>query len=236
MDRIRQMIKFGFSPLLLLLLALPLVCPDAVRAQNASLKPEKPIRIVAYGDSLTAGYRLPQDQAFPVKLEKALRNRGHNVIVMNSGVSGDTAAAGLERLEWSLPKNLDAVILELGANDALRGLSPAVTKHALEEIIKILRSRNAEILIAGMQSPRGYGPEYAEAFASIFPTLAEKYDLIHYPFFLKGVALKPELNLSDGMHPNEKGVDVLVENILPSVENLIRRVREKKLKEATGPG
>ncbi|MGI9379949.1 MAG: arylesterase [Methyloligellaceae bacterium] len=230
------MLKFGFSPLLLLLLVLPLIWPDAASAQNVSLKPDKPIRIVAYGDSLTAGYRLPQDQAFPVRLEKALRKRGYNVIVMNSGVSGDTAAAGLERLQWSLPQKLDAVILELGANDALRGLSPAVTKHALEEIIKQLKNRNAEVLIAGMQSPRGYGPEYAKAFASIFPTLAEKYGLIHYPFFLKGVALRPELNLSDGMHPNKKGVEVLVENILPSVENLIRRVQDKKLKEASGPG
>ena len=196
----------------------------AERASNNAA----PVRIVALGDSLTAGYQLPRNDAFPVQLEAALRKKGYNVIVMNSGVSGDTAAAGLERLAWSLPDKFDAVILELGANDALRGLSPAVTKHALQDIVQKLKARNAEILIAGMQAPTSYGTDYVESFNDIFPSIAKDYNLLLYPFFLKGVALRPDLSLSDGLHPNKKGVAKIVQNILPKVEELVKLVYKKK--------
>ncbi len=188
------------------------------------------VRVVALGDSLTAGYRLPRNHAFPVQLEAALRAKGYNVVVMNSGVSGDTAAAGLERLEWSLPDKLDAVILELGANDALRGLSPAVTKNALQEIVQKLKARKAEILIAGMLAPSSYGTDYVDSYNDIFPSIAKQYDLLLYPFFLEGVALRPELSLSDGLHPNKQGVAIIVKNILPKVEELIERVYKKRNK------
>lgn len=205
-------------------------------AANSPLKNKELVRIVALGDSLTAGYQLPGNDAFPAQLQAALKAKGYNVIVMNSGVSGATASDGLEGLEWSLPEKADAVILELGANDALRGLSPAVTKDALQGIVKKLKARNAEILITGMLAPKSYGTEYVKAFNNIFPSLAKEHDLLLYPFFLKGVALRPEYNLSDGMHPNKKGVAKIVENILPKVEELIVRVnknRERGLKKQT---
>lgn len=212
------------------------VASFAGSAANSPLKNKELVRIVALGDSLTAGYQLPGNHAFPAQLQKALQSRGYNVIVMNSGVSGATASDGLEGLEWSLPEKLDAVILELGANDALRGLSPAVTKDALQEIIQKLKARNVEILITGMLAPKSYGTEYVEAYNNIFPSLAEKHNLLLYPFFLEGVALRPEYNLSDGMHPNQKGVAKIVEHILPKVEELIERVnknRERGAKKQT---
>ena len=185
----------------------------------------EPVRIVALGDSLTAGFQLPADAAFPVKLEKALRAKGYDVEVANAGVSGDTAAGGLARLDWAVPDGTDAVILELGANDMLRGLDPKRTREALSEIVRRLKARGIEVLIAGMLASPNLGPEYGAAFNSIYPDLAQRYGALLYPFFLEGVALDPALNLADRLHPNARGVDRIVAGILPSAETLIARVK-----------
>ncbi len=183
--------------------------------------------IVAFGDSLTAGYGLAQDQAFPARLQQALRARGQEVKVVNAGVSGDTAAAGLARLDWSLPEDASAVIIELGANDALQGLDPQATKATLEKIIAQVQARGLPILLAGMEAPRNMGKDYVEAFGAIYPDLAARYDLLLYPFFLDGVALDDGLTLDDGLHPNAQGVARIVEGILPKVEELLARVESK---------
>ena len=183
-----------------------------------------PLTIVALGDSLTAGLGLPNGESFPVRLEKALRARGHDVTVVNAGVSGDTTRDGLARLDWSVGPEADAVIVELGANDALRGTDPAITRQALDAILAGLSARRLPVLLAGMRAPPNLGDEYAAAFDPIFPELAAKHDAILYPFFLAGVAGQPNLNLEDGMHPNGSGIDAIVEDILPSVEALIARI------------
>jgi acyl-CoA thioesterase-1 len=177
--------------------------------------------ILAFGDSLTAGLGLAPDEAFPVRLEAALKARGHDVRVLNAGVSGDTTAAGHERLQWALTEDVDAVIVELGANDALRGMSPAGTSAALASILAELKTRKLPVLLAGMKAPRNLGPDYAEQFDPIFPKLAETHGVLFYPFFLDGVAADPSLNQPDGIHPSAKGVDVIVERILPLVEQLV---------------
>lgn len=186
---------------------------------------EKTLRIVALGDSLTAGYGLPADQSFPAKLERALKEKGLAVEVQNAGVSGDTASAGLGRLDWSVPENADAVIVSLGANDALRAVDPKVTRTALETIIRRLKERNLPILLAGMRAPPNLGKAYTDAFDRIYPELARLYGVLYFPFFLEGVAAQSPLNLQDGLHPNAKGVDLIVRNILPKVEELIARAR-----------
>jgi acyl-CoA thioesterase-1 len=196
-------------------------------AQNRTIK------IVAFGDSLMAGYRLAPEQAFPVLLEAKLKARGHDVAVANAGVSGDTTAAGRARLDWAVPDGTDAVILELGANDALRGLPADQARANLEALITGLKEKGAEILLAGMRAPRNYGPEYTDAFDRIFPELATKHGLLLYPFFLDGTALDAKLNLDDGIHPNARGVDVIVDGILPQVEALIARVKKKHAKDAS---
>ncbi len=182
--------------------------------------------IVALGDSLTAGFGLPQDQSFSAQLERALRGRGRNVRVVNAGVSGDTAAAGLARLDWAMPDDASAVIVELGANDALQGLPPEATKSALEEIVKRLKARGLPVLLAGMEAPRNLGRDYIEEFAALYRDLARRYDLIFYPFFLEGAALNDGLMQRDGIHPNAGGVARIVANMLPKVEALLARVPE----------
>ena len=188
----------------------------------------EPLRIVALGDSLTAGYGLPGDAAFPARLQKALKAKGYDVSIVNAGVSGDTTTAGLDRLAWSVPDGTGGVILELGANDALRGIDPKVTKAALEKILGRLEKRNIPVLLAGMQSPRNMGPDYVKAFDAIYPALASRHEVVFYPFFLTGVATAPELNQRDGMHPNAKGVDMIVQRMLPSVEQLIARAKKAR--------
>ncbi|HYF54944.1 MAG TPA: arylesterase [Salinarimonas sp.] len=191
-----------------------------------SLAQEKrPLKIVALGDSLTAGYGLPADAAFPVVLEAALRARGHAVEIVNAGVSGDTASGGLERLDWSVPEGTDAVILELGANDMLRGLDPAQTKKTLDTVIRRLKERNVAVLLAGMYASRNLGPDYVARFDALYPDLAKAHDLVLYPFFLDGVAGERRLNLPDGLHPTADGVRVIVERILPTVERFLAGVR-----------
>lgn len=185
---------------------------------------ERTIRIVAFGDSLTAGFLLKPEDAFPVQLQRALTARGHRVEVLNAGVSGDTTAAGLGRIDWAIPEGTDAVILELGANDALRGQDPAETKRNLDAILSRLRASGAQVLVAGMRAPSNWGPEYQRAFDPIFAELAEKHDALLYPFFLDGVLGAPELILEDGLHPNAGGVAEVVRRILPKAEELIGRV------------
>jgi acyl-CoA thioesterase-1 len=183
--------------------------------------------IVAFGDSLTAGLGLPEKDSFPAQLERALKARGQQVKVVNAGVSGDTAAAGLARLDWAMPDDASAVIVELGANDALQGLDPAATKATLEKIITELRARGLPILLAGMEAPPNLGKEYVEQFRALYADLAQRYDLILYPFFLDGVALDDQYTLGDGMHPNAEGVARIVDGILPKVEELLVKAKPR---------
>jgi acyl-CoA thioesterase-1 len=178
-------------------------------------------RLMVLGDSLTAGYGLPSAQAFPVRLEAALRAKGVAVTVINAGVSGDTTAGGLARLDWSLADKPTHVIVELGANDMLRGLDPAQARRNLDQILTRLRAEKLPVLLAGMLASRTLGAAYRSEFVGIYPALAQQHGAALYPFFLDGVATDPALNQSDGLHPNARGVDVIVERILPSVMTLL---------------
>ena len=189
------------------------------RADSAA----RPIRLIAFGDSLTAGYMLKPSESFASQLEMALQAKGHKVRVINAGVSGDTTAAGLERLDWTLSEGADAVILELGANDALRGIDPKETRANLDKMLMAIKAKGADILIAGMKAPGNWGQDYVETFDAIFPDMAAKYAAPLYPFFLEGVALDPKLVLSDGLHPTAAGVAEIVKRILPQAEALVAR-------------
>ncbi len=186
----------------------------------------EPVEIVALGDSLTAGFGLDAGQSFPEQLEAALNARGHDVTVANAGVSGDTASAGLARLEWSVPAEADIVIVELGANDTLRGIDPAITRKALSDILAKLTGRGQAVLLAGMFAPPNLGPNYAKAFNPIYPDLAANYDVPLYPFFLAGVVTDATLSQADGLHPNNAGVAKIVEAMLPVVEALVAKAEE----------
>lgn len=177
--------------------------------------------IVGFGDSLMAGYQLAPGESFPERLEVALKAKGYEVTVVNAGVSGDTSSGGLSRLDWSVPDGTDLVILELGANDMLRGLPPQVTEKNLDEMISRLKERGIDVVLAGMLAAPNLGADYAEAFDGIFPRLAERHDLTLIPFFMEGVAADPKLLLSDGMHPTAEGVDRMVEEALPYVERAL---------------
>lgn len=201
------------------------VWPHATRAAQASTDQETVI--VAFGDSLVAGYQLAPDKSFPAQLEARLQEEGLNARVVNAGVSGDTTADALARLDWALPEDADAVIVELGANDALRGFDLAETRRALDDILTRLKDRGLPVLLAGMEAPRNYGEDYADRFRAMYAELAEKHDTLFYPFFLQGVAMNPELNQPDGIHPTAEGVSVIVENILPKVRDLTARARER---------
>jgi acyl-CoA thioesterase-1 len=207
---------------LLLLLCNCLIATPAGIASAAP--PARPLRIVVLGDSLVAGFGLKPSQAFPAQLERALTARGYAVEVTNAGVSGDTTAGGLERVAWAVPEGTDAVILELGANDALRGLDPQRAKANLDRIIALLKARGARVLLAGMLAPRNLGADYVRAFDAIYPELAAKDGVLLYPFFLEGVALDAKFNIGDGLHPNDAGVGKITQNILPLVERLIESV------------
>jgi acyl-CoA thioesterase I len=193
----------------------------SARAQGAAMRP---LKLVALGDSLTAGYGLPGEAAFPAVLERALRAKGYAVSIANAGVSGDTTSGGLARLDWSVPDGTDGVILELGANDMLRGIDPNIPRRALDEILARLRERGIPVLLTGMYASRNLGAEYVARFEAIFPDLAKKYGVPLYPFFLDGVAGVRELALPDGLHPTAKGVQVIVERILPTVEGFVAQL------------
>jgi acyl-CoA thioesterase-1 len=209
-----------------ILLNLALLMALAGNAQAA----ERTIRILALGDSLTSGYGLPNGSAFPDVLERALKAQHVNVTLINAGVAGDTSSDGLARLDWTLsdPKNTpDAAIVELGANDALRGLPPAEMERNLDAILAKLKARNIPVLLAGMKSPRNLGPAYAAEYDAVFARLSKKYNTLLYPFFLDGVVLDRSLIQTDGLHPNAKGLDVIVKNIAPSVVKLVQQVSAK---------
>ena len=195
---------------------------DPVPASN------RPVRIVALGNSLTAGYGLPAQAAFPAKLERALKAKGHAVEILNAGVSGDTASRGLARLDWSVPEGTDAVIVELGANDMLLGVHPAVTRNALAEIIRRLRDRNILILLAGMRAAPNLGGAYMGEFEGMYADLARQNGVLFYPFFLDGIAAQATFSLQDGVHPNAAGIDAIVARILPDAEELIARVQAQR--------
>jgi acyl-CoA thioesterase-1 len=186
-----------------------------------------PVKIVALGDSLTAGLGLPATEAFPARLEAALKARGRDVTIVNAGVSGDTASGGLARLDWSVGDDATAVIVELGANDALRGLDPKATGATLDRLLARLAGRHLPVLLTGMLAPRNFGADYATAFDAIYPDLARKYGVVFYPFFLDGIVTRPELFQPDGLHPNAAGVNAIVEKILPSVEDLLARTAKQ---------
>ena len=182
------------------------------------------LTLVALGDSLTAGYLLPANVGFTAVLERALRQDGYDVTIVNAGVSGDTAAGGLARLDWALGDGADGVILELGANDMLRGIDPGVTRRSLEAIMDRLTANKIKVLIAGMYASPSLGVDYKHAFDRIYPDLAAKYEALFYPFFLQGIATDTSLTLADGLHPNAAGVAKIVAGILPSVETLLRTI------------
>jgi acyl-CoA thioesterase I len=207
--------RFGFFALLLgfFLTASPL------QAQT--------IHILAFGDSLTAGLGLEPQQAFPARLEAALKARGHDIVIANAGVSGETSTAGAERLDWSLVPGIDGVIVELGSNDALRGIDPDETEKALDRILGALKQRKLPVLLAGMVAPRNLGTDYGKKFDAIYPRLAAKHGVLFYPFFLDGVAAEPAFNQPDGLHPNSKGVDMIVSRILPITEDLLKQASSK---------
>lgn len=208
--------------------AVVIFCHARAPAAAEASQDSREIVILAFGDSLMAGYQIPIDKAFPAQLETALRSKGYPVRVVNSGVSGDTAADALGRLDWSLNEKVDAAIVEFGANDALRGIAPKVTEPSLDDIMKTLQEKHIELLVVGMEAPRNWGQAYSEGFRAMYPRLAAKYGALLYPFFLKDVATVRSLNLADGLHPTPEGVAVIVRNILPDVEKLISRVREKR--------
>jgi acyl-CoA thioesterase-1 len=181
-------------------------------------KVTKPIKMVVLGDSLSAGLGLSASAAFPARLQKSLETNGIAVDMINAGVSGDTSSGGRDRLDWSVPEGTEAVIVELGANDALRGTDPAVTRSALTDILTRLKARHIEVLLCGMLAPPNYGSDYSARFNAIYPDLAKSFGVPLYPFFLEGVATDARLNQADGMHPTAEGVDVIVKNILPTVK------------------
>jgi acyl-CoA thioesterase-1 len=188
---------------------------------------EPPVQVVAFGDSLTAGYGLPNSDGFVPRLQAALTAKGIAVTIQNAGVSGDTAADGLARLDWSIPEGTQAVLVELGANDMLRGKTPELTRRVLDQILQRLTDRHIAVLLCGMRAAPNLGADYARAFDSIYPELAAKYSALLYPFFLDGVAGDRSLTQPDGLHPNAKGVGVIVERILPKVEELIAQVHNQ---------
>jgi acyl-CoA thioesterase-1 len=188
----------------------------------------KPIKMVVLGDSLSAGLGLSASAAFPERLQKALKAKGIEVDMTNAGVSGDTSSGGRDRLDWSVPEGTEAVILELGANDALRGIDPKLTFSALSDILTRLKARGIPVLLCGMVAPPNYGSDYSARFNAIYPELAKSFAVPLYPFFLEGVAADATLNQADGMHPTPEGVDIIVKNILPSVEALLGAIPRQR--------
>jgi acyl-CoA thioesterase I len=205
----------------ILVLLVALMTTQTVLAQAPANAGTRPIKMVVLGDSLSAGLGLQASAAFPERLQKALKDKGIDIDMTNAGVSGDTSSGGRDRLDWSVPEGTEAVILELGANDALRGIDPKLTRGALSDILTRLKARKIAVLLCGMVAPPNYGSDYSARFNAIYPDLAKAFAVPLYPFFLDGVAADARLNQADGMHPTPEGVDVIVKNILPSVEALV---------------
>lgn len=203
------------------------ICSVLLSASFAQAQ-DKPLQLVGLGDSLMAGYQLPPSDSYTAQLETALKAKGINVTITNAGVSGDTSSGGLARAEWSVPDGTDGVILELGANDALRGISPADTEKNLEAIIDGFKKRNIPVLLVGIIAPPNMGDDYAKRFNPIYEDLAQKHSLPLYPFFLDGVVLDQKLQLEDRMHPNTQGVALMVEKSLPTVEAFVKTISEQK--------
>jgi acyl-CoA thioesterase I len=203
------------------------ICAFFVTGVVAAQAQERPARIVALGDSLTTGLGLPANEALPVRLQAALKAKGITAEIADAGVSGDTASNGLARLDWAVPDTAEGVIVALGANDMLRGIDPAVTQKALDEILRRLTERRLPVLLAGMRAAPNLGADFGKRFDAIYPALAEKYGVLLYPFLLDGVAADAKLNQRDGVHPSAAGVDRMVAGILPKVEELIARIRER---------
>ena len=202
----------------MLVLGMALMAANSAFAQAPAAGAGKPIKMVVLGDSLSAGLGLSVSAAFPARLKESLKIKGIDVDMINAGVSGDTSSGGRDRLDWSIPPGTDAVILELGANDALRGTDPKVTRAALTDILARLKARKVAVLLCGMLAPPNYGSDYSARFNAIYPDLAKSFGVPLYPFFLEGVAADARLNQADGLHPTAEGVDVIVKNILPTVE------------------
>ena len=202
----------------MLVLGMLLMAAGTAFAQTSAARETKPIKMVVLGDSLSAGLGLSASSAFPARLQKSLEAKGIAVDMINAGVSGDTTSGGRDRLDWSVPEGTEAVILELGANDALRGIDPRVTRAALTDILTRLKARRIAVLLCGMVAPPNYGSDYAARFNAIYPELAKSFGVPLYPFFLEGVAAAARLNQADGLHPTAEGVDMIVKNILPTVE------------------
>lgn len=200
----------------------------SVQSLHANNTAESTLRLLVLGDSLSAGYGLKPEDAFPSQLQEAMRAAGYDVRVINAGVSGDTTAGGLSRLEWALSDKPHIVLVELGGNDALRGLPPAETYANLDAILARLENRDISVILAGMQAPRNLGEDYTTEFDAIYPHLASKYDLPFYPFFLDGVALDPALNQADGIHPNPAGVREIVRRILPLLETELEKIKTQR--------
>jgi acyl-CoA thioesterase-1 len=200
------------------MLVLALIGGGLWMAKPVFAEAAKPVKMVVLGDSLSAGLGLAASAAFPVRLQKALKAKGIDVDMINAGVSGDTTSGGRDRLDWSVPEGTEAVILELGANDALRGIDPKVSSASLTEILTRLQARKIAVLLCGMIAPPNYGAEYSARFNAIYPDLAKTFQVPLYPFFLEGVATDAKLNQADGLHPTAEGVDLIVKNILPTVE------------------
>ena len=209
----------------ILVLTIALTAAGTTLAGVLTAGEAKPVKIVVLGDSLSAGLGLPASAAFPTKLQKALKDKGIGVDIINAGVSGDTSSGGRDRLDWSVPEGTAAVIVELGANDALRGIDPALTRSALSDIISRLKARGIVVLLCGMVAPPNYGHDYADRFNAIYPDLAKSFNVPLYPFFLDGVAADAKLNQADGIHPTAQGVDIIVHNILPTVEALLGTIK-----------
>jgi acyl-CoA thioesterase-1 len=202
----------------MLVWSLLLLAPATAIAQTTAARETKPLKLVVLGDSLSAGFGLAAPAAFPARLQKALQSKGIEVDIINAGVSGDTTSGGRDRLDWSVPEGTRAVILELGANDALRGVDPKVTRSALTDILTRLKARGIAVLLCGMYAPPNYGAGYSASFNTIYPDLAKQFGVPLYPFFLEGVATEAKLNQPDGLHPTAEGIDLIVKNILPTVE------------------
>ena len=215
----KSMLRVTLGPVLAIMVAL---------AANVAPAAAEPYRIVGFGDSLMAGYELGAGEGFPARLEAALKARGHDVTVADAGVSGDTSSGGLSRLDWSVPDGTDLVILELGANDMLRGIAPELTESNLDRMISRLKERGIAVLLAGMLAPPNMGPDYGDRFNGIYRRMAEKHGVALYPFFLDGVVTKANLQLEDGMHPNSEGVDVMVATMLPATEAFIKSIPAKE--------